>query len=186
MSANGDLEWGSWVEKGGVGEFESARVYLARWARIVAEEGERARKRESQAIPASTSAIVSEETSELGVFELLHTTTNLPTPKSSRNPKQPIDDETWDAWFDKDGRPMIPREEMKAAVFRRGVVEKGMLRRKVWPFLLGVYEWDTDEATRKRDWEEKLRVYHNTKDEWFGISEVFDRQDIIDVSVQNS
>ena len=39
VNANGDLEWGSWVEKGGVGEFESARVYLARWARIVAEEG---------------------------------------------------------------------------------------------------------------------------------------------------
>ena len=27
-------EWSSWVEKGGVGEFESARVYLAKWARV--------------------------------------------------------------------------------------------------------------------------------------------------------
>ena len=27
-------EWTSWVEKGGVGEFESARVYLAKWARV--------------------------------------------------------------------------------------------------------------------------------------------------------
>lgn len=32
VSVNG--EWSSWVEKGGVGEFESARVYLARWARV--------------------------------------------------------------------------------------------------------------------------------------------------------
>lgn len=27
-------EWESWVKKGGVGEFESARVYLAKWARV--------------------------------------------------------------------------------------------------------------------------------------------------------
>ena len=32
VNANEEWEWGSWVEKGGVGEFESARVYLARWA----------------------------------------------------------------------------------------------------------------------------------------------------------
>lgn len=180
VNANGDLEWGSWVEKGGVGEFESARVYLARWARIVAEEGERARRREAQAIPASTSATVSEETSELGVFELLHTTANLPTPKSSRDPKHPIDEENWASWFDENGRPTISREEMKAAVFRRGVDEKGTVRRKVWPFMLGVYEWDVEETERKSKWEEKLRTYHQTKDEWFGIPEVFDRQDVID------
>lgn len=181
VNASGDLEWGSWVEKGGVGEFESARVYLARWARIVAEEGERARRREAQAIPASTSATVSEETSELGVFELLHTTANLPTPKSSRDPKHPVDEETWDSWFDKDGRPTIPIEQMKAAVFRRGVTEKGTLRRKVWPYVLGVFEWDVDEMERKKKWEEKLQIYHRTKDEWFGIPAVFDRQDVIDV-----
>lgn len=28
---------------------------------------------------------------------------------------------------------------------------------------------------------EKLLTYHQTKDEWFGIPEVFDRQDVIDV-----
>ena len=32
VNVNG--EWSSWVEKGGMGEFESARVYLARWARV--------------------------------------------------------------------------------------------------------------------------------------------------------
>jgi hypothetical protein len=38
VNVNGDLQWGSWVEKGGVGEFDSARIYLAKWSRIVAEE----------------------------------------------------------------------------------------------------------------------------------------------------
>lgn len=32
VNANG--EWSSWVEKGGLGEFESARVYLAKWAKV--------------------------------------------------------------------------------------------------------------------------------------------------------
>lgn len=32
-------EWTSWVEKGGVGEFESARVYLAKWARVCSNDG---------------------------------------------------------------------------------------------------------------------------------------------------
>ena len=89
VNANGDLEWGSWVEKGGVGEFESARVYLARWARIVAEEGERARRREAQSIPANAGAPTAEESGELGIFELLHSTTNLPTPKSTRGSDTP-------------------------------------------------------------------------------------------------
>lgn len=31
---NVEGEWSSWVEQGGMGEFESARVYLARWARV--------------------------------------------------------------------------------------------------------------------------------------------------------
>ena len=58
-------EWAGWVEKGGMGEFESARVYLARWARVVAEEGERARRREARVVGEER------EEGELGVFELL-------------------------------------------------------------------------------------------------------------------
>lgn len=48
-----------------MGEFESARVYLARWARVVAEEGERARRREARVVGDER------EEGELGVFELL-------------------------------------------------------------------------------------------------------------------
>lgn len=159
VSARGDLEWGSWVEKGGVGEFESARVYLARWARIVAEEGERARRREAQAVPVSASAPdapLAEETSELGIFELLQSTANLPTPKASRDPRHPVDAATWAEWFGADGRPRIGREEMRREVFRRGVSDKGGVRRRVWPFVLDVHAWDATEEERQQAWEEKM------------------------------
>lgn len=157
VNANGEWEWGSWVEKGGVGEFESARVYLARWARIVAEEGDRARRREAQALPASSSDLA-EETSSLGVFELLHSTVNLPTPKTSRDPHNPIDEKTWQKWFAANGRPKVRIEEMKREVFRRGITPAGTLRKKIWPFLLGVHVWDVDASERKRRWEEKRFV----------------------------
>lgn len=152
---NGDLEWGSWVEKGGVGEFESARVYLARWARIVAEEGERARRREAQALPTSSSTELPSESTPLGVFELLQSTTNLPTPKSSRDPGSPVDEKTWQKWFNDDGTPRIRLEEMKREVFRRGISPKGTLRKQIWPYLLGVYEWDSTHVRRSEAWEAK-------------------------------
>jgi hypothetical protein len=155
VNANGEWEWGSWVEKGGVGEFESARVYLARWARIVAEEGERARRREAQVLPSSSAAGLVEETSSLGIFELLHSTSNLPTPRSSRDPEHPVDEKTWGGWFAEDGRPNVRFEHMKREVFRRGIEAKGTLRQRVWPFVLGVMEWDVTDEERAVKWAEK-------------------------------
>jgi hypothetical protein len=199
VNANGEWEWGSWVEKGGVGEFESARVYLARWARVVAEEGERARRREAQTIP-SSSEDAGEESSSLGIFELLHNTSNLPTPKTTRDPKHPVDTEMWLSWFDNTGRPKVNKEVMRKEIFRRGVSEIGDLRRTVWPFLLGVYEWDTTTEERDKLWEEKRCIpvispvygsasprlvvhrkrYYELRDEWCGVPEVFERQDVLE------
>ncbi|KAL0946968.1 hypothetical protein HGRIS_013120 [Hohenbuehelia grisea] len=176
VNANGETEWGSWVEKGGVGEFESARVYLARWARIVAEEGERARRREAQSLPASDQA---EETS-LGVFELLHSTANLPTPKPTRDPEHPVTEDMWSGWFAADGRPTIGKEEMRKEVFRRGVSSEGKLRSKIWPFILGVHDWDITHTDREKRWSVKRARYHELKSEWCGVPEVFDRPDIME------
>ncbi|KAK7466988.1 GTPase activating protein [Stygiomarasmius scandens] len=177
VNANGEWEWGSWVEKGGVGEFESARVYLARWARIVAEEGERARRQEAQAL--TTSSDVTEESS-LGIFELLHSTSNLPTPKSSRDPAHPVDEKEWMKWFNAEGRPNIRVEEMKREIFRRGLSNEGGLRKRVWPFILGIHEWDVTEEEREKVWQEKKKRYQDLRNQWCGVPEVFDRQDILE------
>lgn len=163
VNADGEWEWGSWVEKGGVGEFESARVYLARWARIVAEQGEYARRKEAQAL-SSYSSGVTEEDSSLGIFELLHSTSNLPTPKSTRDPSYPIDERTWTNWFSADGRPTITVEEMRREVFRRGVSSKATLRQKIWPFILGVREWNVTSQEREMQWQQK-----RYKQVYFGI-----------------
>ncbi|CAL1704533.1 unnamed protein product [Somion occarium] len=178
VNVSGDLEWGSWVEKGGVGEFESARVYLARWARIVAEEGERSRRMEAQTLPSSSE--LPAENSSLGVFELLQSTSNLPTPKSTRDPLHPVNEATWKGWFNADGTPKVTREVMKREIFRRGISAHGTLRQRIWPFLLDVHKWDATHAERSKQWKEKLELYHELKDEWCGVPEVFERQDIIE------
>ncbi|KAI0957256.1 hypothetical protein AcW1_010315 [Taiwanofungus camphoratus] len=178
VNANGEWEWGSWVEKGGVGEFESARVYLARWARIVAEEGERARRREAQTLPSSSE--LAEESSSLGIFELLQSTSNLPTPKSTREPQHPVDEKMWKGWFGEDGTPKVGIEEMRHAIFRRGISAVGNLRKEIWPFLLGVYDWNADSIERELRWQTKCKQYRSIKDEWCGVAEVFDRPDILE------
>ncbi|KAF8350759.1 GTPase-activating protein gyp7 [Amanita rubescens] len=179
VNANGEWDWGSWVEKGGVGEFESARVYLAKWARVVAEEGERARRQEAQAYLSSSTG-VTEEDSSLGIFELLHSTSNLPAPRTSRDPDRPIDSKTWSSFFAENGHPVIGVEEMKREVFRRGVSSNGKLRSQVWPFLLGVFDWETTADEREQIWSEKKKEYQRLKSEWCGVPEVFDRPDVIE------
>ena len=58
-------EFAHWQDRAGVGDFDSAHVYLARWAKIVAEEGERIRRAE---LGVSADG---EEASALGAFEML-------------------------------------------------------------------------------------------------------------------
>jgi TBC1 domain family member 15 len=114
VNANG--EWASWVEKGGVGEYESARVYLARWARIVAEEGERSRQQE---IHSHDSGDGDEEDSGLGVFEVIRKSSKLGISRSTRDPRHLVTRDSWASWFAGDGRPIVPIDYMRQEVFRR-------------------------------------------------------------------
>ncbi|KAG9019564.1 GTPase activating protein [Tulasnella sp. 427] len=168
-------EWTGWVEQGGVGEYESARVYLAKWARIVAEEGERSRQREAHTLPGTTG---DEETSDLGVFELLAESSNLQTPKPTRDPRHPIDKVTWESWFDPSGKPTLEWLDFKKEVFRRGLAID--TKRKAWPFLLGVVPWSSNTAERDALWEDKRKTYETLKAQWKGVDEVFNSPEMIE------
>ncbi|KAG8691838.1 GTPase activating protein [Ceratobasidium sp. 423] len=185
---NASGEWAGLLEKGGMGEFESARVYLARWARVVAEEGERARRREARVVGGSGGG---GEEGELGVFELLAKSANLPMPKSTRHPKSAIDKATWLGWFDEAGRPQISEGQMRMEVFRRGFATMEA-RRLAWPGVLNVLPWNTDEQTREKMWAEKKAEYEEIKAQWFGIEEVLKRPEVaeerhrVDVDVRRT
>lgn len=143
-------------------EFESARLYLAKWARIVAEEGERARRselaaqariRRSKSIPSSPSRSTSttlkddEEDEEdlassLGVFSLLPSKayTKQPIPSPTRTPQNPITLPEWDTWAAKGQDELFVRQQ----IFRRGFSDAEsdkLARREGWEVLLGVVPW---------------------------------------------
>ncbi|EIW66260.1 hypothetical protein TREMEDRAFT_70187 [Tremella mesenterica DSM 1558] len=127
-------------------EFEAARLYLARWARVVAEEGERARRNEvtRHADLAQSVRVGSEDlASSLGVFSLLTSpNSKRPIPHPTRMPHQPITAKEWDL-FAAQGRDEL---WVRREIFRRGLpsaseVGNEHVRREGWEVLLGVVPW---------------------------------------------
>ncbi|KAE8189458.1 hypothetical protein CF328_g6275, partial [Tilletia controversa] len=147
-----EKEWGRIAGKAGLlnpegdAEYDSARVYLAKWARLVAEEGERNRKREQMSLSlknaggtGSAAAVgtgtgagkggAEGEASVLsgGLYELLgRPGTNLPRrPETTRvsDPPNPIGVEEWAAFFDESGTLRLSSAEVKRTIFARGIAD---------------------------------------------------------------
>ena len=175
-------------------EFESARLYLARWARVVAEEGERARRTEvagRAGLGAEERTDVDDLASSLGVFSLL-TSPNAkrPMPHPTRTPQHPITSRDWAAYAH-DGRDeyFVRRE-----IFRRGFSEASepeekITRREGWEVLLGVVPWsvggvgggEEGKARRKKARDEerarKREEYKVLRDKWLNEKGLQEREE---------
>ncbi|KAM0746884.1 RabGAP/TBC [Meredithblackwellia eburnea MCA 4105] len=147
-------------ESAGVGSYDAARVYLAKWARVVAEEGERARRREI----VFTGPGGREEDSEVGAFEVLASTYSITRPKSTRASATPIVVTEWAAWFDDDGVLMLSEEEARRRIFQRGLADD--VRKDVWPFLLKVYPWTSSTTERFQIKVDKTAEYERLRALW--------------------
>lgn len=138
-------------------DFDSARVYLAKWAMGIAEEAEKSRKR-----------IVWNDgykdilNSSVGGFELL----TIDFDVERRNEVGPAE---WRAFFDHTGRLSITADEVLERIFHGGVAPS--IRSEVWLFLLGVYPWDTDTEERKSILSEKRNEYYRLKRRWWEDSD---------------
>ncbi|KAJ9479125.1 GTPase-activating protein GYP7 [Pseudozyma hubeiensis] len=192
----GEWEWrtSSIANKSGTGEYyDSARVYLARWARLVAEEGERNRRKEQRlaaAIGATSDASATgaygrpssssgnrTEGSELGAFELLEKVYDLPRPTSERearsadltadNSTSPVglDEQEWRSLFDNGtGRPLHKVSEIRHRIFVNGLTNQA--RKLAWPFLLDAIPFDSTSESRAAIWEQREVEYHTYKARW--------------------
>jgi hypothetical protein len=123
-------------------EFEAARLYLARWARVVAEEGERSR-RDELASHMGRSDSGDEDRTALGVFSLLPSASKRPMPRTTRTPNDPITAADWAGYISQGRDEAFVRRE----IFRRGFTdspepEQRAARRQGWEVLLGVVPWD--------------------------------------------
>ena len=124
-------------------EFDSARIYLARWAMGIAEQSERDK---NQRIWTAKDVLEMEET-DVGEFELLETEMGSLTMREQR---KPVTFGEWNKFFDqRTGRLSVTVDEVKERIFHGGLDPEDGVRKEAWLFLLGVYEWDSSTDERK-------------------------------------
>ncbi|KAI5309585.1 GTPase activating protein [Ascosphaera atra] len=155
-------------------EFDSARLYLARWAMGIAEQSERERNQRIW----TAKDLLQREKSSVGDFEILDMES-----LTSQISRKPVTFKEWNSWFDTTGRLLITVNEVKERLFHGGLDPEDGVRKEAWLFLLGVFPWDSSRDERKvidssiRDeyvrlkgvWWERLAGETSTREEieWF-------------------
>ncbi|KAF1353122.1 rab-GTPase-TBC domain-containing protein [Delphinella strobiligena] len=141
-------------------EFDSARLYLARWAMGIAEQSERDN---NQRIWTAKDMLESED-SEVGEFEILDMTNDLTLAEK----RKPVTKKEWDGWFDsRFGRLTITPDEAKDRIFHGGLDSEDGVRKEAWLFLLEVYPWDSTKDERKAKMNSLQDEYIRLKGSWW-------------------
>lgn len=141
-------------------EFDSARLYLARWAMGIAEQSERERNQRIW----TAKDLLDKEDSEVGEFEILDMTNDLTLAEK----RKPVSKKEWDAWFDSShGRLQITPDEAKDRIFHGGLDPEDGVRKEAWLFLLGVYPWDSTRDERKARMNSLQDEYIRLKGAWW-------------------
>ncbi|KAK7749608.1 GTPase activating protein [Cytospora paraplurivora] len=141
-------------------EFDSARIYLARWAMGIAEQSERDRR---QRIWTAQDVLEMEDT-DVGEFELLEGTSSF----SLEERRRPVTKIEWASFFDPvTGRLSLTIDEVKERVFHGGLDPDDGVRKEAWLFLLGVYDWYSTEEERKAQIASLRDEYVRLKGAWW-------------------
>lgn len=142
-------------------EFSSARVYLARWAQAIAEQGEKDR---SQRI-FTAQDILEMEDSDVGEFEILDIEAGG---MSLAEKRKPVSLKEWNTFFDvHTGRLQVTVDEVKERIFLGGLDSTDGVRKEAWLFLLGVYAWDSTADERKGVMNSKRDEFVRLKGAWW-------------------
>ncbi|KAF9922735.1 GTPase activating protein [Linnemannia zychae] len=160
-------------------DYDSARVYLAKWAATVADQSDKERRevQEMEKLHQGSSSgrhpthgrsgrrINDHEDEEgpLGTFNVLDLETECTMIHHTRTePLSPMD---WFSFFDEQGRLKFTEAHVREVVFRGGIEHD--IRIEVWKFFLGIYPWDSTEAERVAIRASKAEEYYILKREWF-------------------
>jgi hypothetical protein len=142
-------------------EFDSARIYLARWAMGIAEQSERDR---NQRIWTARDVLEMEET-DVGEFELLDTQMGSLTMQELR---KTVTLKEWKSFFDpQTGRLQVTVDEVKERIFHGGLDADDGVRKEAWLFLLGVYDWGSSADERKAEIASLRDEYVKLKGAWW-------------------
>ncbi|KAF4586033.1 Rab-GAP/TBC domain protein [Ophiocordyceps camponoti-floridani] len=95
-------------------EFDSARIYLARWAMGIAEQSERDHRTRYW-----TARDVAElEDTDVGAFELVDV-------NSAKDTRRAVTTTEWKTWFDDAGKLSVTVDEVKERIFHGGLADDG-------------------------------------------------------------
>ncbi|MCJ1353520.1 MAG: GTPase activating protein [Icmadophila ericetorum] len=142
-------------------EFDSARVYLARWAMGIAEQGERER---AQRIWTARDVMEMED-SDVGEFEILDVDAGG---LSLADKRKPVTLKEWNGFFDtQTGGILAHPDEVKERIFHGGLDPNDGVRKEAWLFLIGFYEWDSTADERKVVMNTKRDEFVRLKGAWW-------------------
>lgn len=142
-------------------EFDSARIYLARWAMNIAEQSERERNQRIW----TARDVLETENSSVGDFEILDLETGT---MSIHDRRRTVDIKEWEGFFDPvSGRLQFTVDEVKERIFHGGLDPNDGVRKEAWLFLLGVYPWDSSNDERLALMNSKRDEYVRLKGAWW-------------------
>lgn len=138
-------------------DFDSANIYLAKWALAVQEEADKSRKK-----------IVGNDYYKHLVETQLGSGTVQLTPQEVSHARRlkPISKVEWNSKFDSYGMLQITVREVLDRIFHGGVDPQ--VRNEAWLFLLNVYPWDTSTDERKQLKGTFYDSYIEYKNSWKG------------------
>jgi len=139
-------------------EFDSARLYLARWAMGIAEQSERDR---NQRIWTAKDVLAMEQ-GDLGDFEILDM-----DKMTLADRRKPVTLAEWKGFFDTKGRLHLTPDEVKDRIFHGGLDPDDGVRKVAWLFLLGVYDWNSSEEERRANINSRRDEYIRLKGAWW-------------------
>ena len=143
-------------------EFDSARLYLARWAMGIAEQSERERR---QRLWTAKDVLETEETG-VGDFEILEMEAGRLSLGESK--RKPVDLKEWKSYFDAEtGKLNVTVNEVKERVFHGGLDSEDGVRKEAWPFLLGFYDWESTFKERHAFMNSKRDEFIRLKGAWW-------------------
>ncbi|KAF9900993.1 GTPase activating protein [Linnemannia zychae] len=141
-------------------DYDSARVYLAKWAATVADQSDKERR-------------------EVQEMDRLHqgssaTGRHPAHGRSGRRINDHEDEEGPLGAFNvlDQGRLKVSEGHVREVVFRGGIEHD--IRIEVWKFFLGIYPWDSTEAERVALRVSKAEEYYALKREWFDNASIQD------------
>lgn len=142
-------------------EFDSARLYLARWAMGIAEQSERERQQRIW----TAKDVLEMEDSEVGEFEILDMEAQN---MSLADKRKAVTMKEWNSYFNsRTGRLEKTADEVKERVFHGGLNTDDGVRKEAWLFLLGVYEWDSTKEERHAKMNSLRDEYIRLKGAWW-------------------